>query len=1034
MTDFIQDILGLITAKGYILALSPVAFYCIKWAFSEYKDELKQLPKKIFPSREEKARREKFRRFATEIERKISWIDDESEWRADKYLELEAEVRPEAGRHSSKKWWRRPWGVGLRRVNSLTVALQKSYERLVILEGLPGSGKSVALRHLAQKLAGRASQARAPKLIPIYVDLKNLRPLEGETVDRSLIYRYVLQSLEIGSDPALNSFIEQEFSSGMQNGTWFFLFDSFDEIAEILSATEADDVVKKYAKAIEDFLYGMNKCRGVLASREFKGPRIIDWARFQIAPLSEKRTIAYIRKNVADTSLQDYILEQLMTTSGEMAPLSSNPMLLGLLCDHVVQKNAFPTHLHDVYETYFKKRFERDSEILKSKYSINSDEAFSFAENIAFSLTDDAELGLTFTKATIEAALSSRDLPTASRFDGVLEALVDAKILRRERPSMATGEEARYGFWHRRFQEYFAACIVLKAPHRVTPNQLLTNARWREIAIVVCQRASDRQLEPIMLEVSSLLLEMYSCLLSRFDEGIKIAICADKEQLKIQNAYAKGQKDWWPKHNLHLLGILQAGFQPDSPRLPNGTRDLIGESLKLVDVVGLHLDKILRLQVCGAASTIYRQAFIRSALKTQSALLHDAAYKQIVTLGPQAQSFELFMRERLLESSFNIRLFSRWHSARAHVLRMQAAERLLAVIVLLEYFHSWHRLILFGFQFASVVITLFHVGPLHLSKDWGLVAVLLLSLFFALTIRSVVQFQSLISISFVFFTIFGVISIVTHAKWSSYSLVETAILCCAAYGWLWALCLNAVVLAEASVQRFWWPFLPFWIFVRKVLRLTQSLKIEIVIAVVKRSLIVVFVLAFGWWLLRVSSQVASEAFKRFLPVLRILLVLLTLFLAVHIWRYVGRSLLEEYWSRRYLRKEIKAIESTAQPISFSKFYEIFKKLYDQRQREQFVQRIRLGGRAELSAEFEEGIQSITALIEREPLLFCIGCTRAEYKQWLEKRQQGWLIKRAASSDSVEENIRAYSRRNDGLLDELSLLLRKIRSERERLQW
>lgn len=68
----------------------------------------------------------------------------------------------------------------------------------------------------------------------------------------------------------MNKFVDDEFYSGLKNGTWFFLFNYFDEIPDILGAEDADKIIREYADAIYDFLHGLNACRGVVASRYFK--------------------------------------------------------------------------------------------------------------------------------------------------------------------------------------------------------------------------------------------------------------------------------------------------------------------------------------------------------------------------------------------------------------------------------------------------------------------------------------------------------------------------------------------------------------------------------------------------------------------------------------------------------------------------------------------------------------------------------------------------------------------------------------------
>ena len=97
--------------------------------------------------------------------------------------------------------------------------------------GEPGSGKSVALRHVVQKMAARAKKSRSLKsTIPIYVNLKELERAEGEAIDRSLIESFVKKVLARSNDRDVERFLDEQFSSGIEDGTWFFLFDSFDEI------------------------------------------------------------------------------------------------------------------------------------------------------------------------------------------------------------------------------------------------------------------------------------------------------------------------------------------------------------------------------------------------------------------------------------------------------------------------------------------------------------------------------------------------------------------------------------------------------------------------------------------------------------------------------------------------------------------------------------------------------------------------------------------------------------------------------------
>lgn len=87
----------------------------------------------------------------------------------------------------------------------------------------------------------------------------------------------------------MTEFLEINFDEGVRSGQWVFLFDSFDEVPDVLSSTEADQTVLAYSNAISDFFSGLNACRGVIASREYRGPARQGWRVFRVLELSEVR-------------------------------------------------------------------------------------------------------------------------------------------------------------------------------------------------------------------------------------------------------------------------------------------------------------------------------------------------------------------------------------------------------------------------------------------------------------------------------------------------------------------------------------------------------------------------------------------------------------------------------------------------------------------------------------------------------------------------------------------------------------------------
>jgi hypothetical protein len=225
--------------------------------------------------------------FAEHLESDLRRLNGLEQWNDFRYAELEAEVEFEGLRRGI---WPFTKHGGITKEKNLSRALLSSQERLILLEGLPGTGKSVALRHLALARLKKAMRARRLGTItPIYVNLKQLDLTAGERPLAKHIRLFVLSVLNRPEDRDIDIYLEQNFDERVRAGSWLFLFDSFDEIPAVLSATDADTSVFEYANAIADFLSGMNSCRGIVASREFKGPAQLGWPVFRILPLSKSR-------------------------------------------------------------------------------------------------------------------------------------------------------------------------------------------------------------------------------------------------------------------------------------------------------------------------------------------------------------------------------------------------------------------------------------------------------------------------------------------------------------------------------------------------------------------------------------------------------------------------------------------------------------------------------------------------------------------------------------------------------------------------
>ncbi|WP_176929658.1 NACHT domain-containing protein [Lentzea albidocapillata] len=559
-------------------------------------------------------------------------LGEKEEWRDTRYAELEAELEI-TGR---RRRFRRTSLNSLSRVSSLSKALEECKDRIVLLEGEPGAGKSVAMRHLAQRMATRAMRKPSEtSVIPIYVNLKTFRcdtrPTSADVRD------FVMSSVNAVRDRDVERFLDDEFDRGLSEGTWLFLFDSFDEIPDILSATEANEVIVDYADAVHAFLHGMNKCRGIVASREFRGPGRAEWPTFRVVPLSEKRKKLLVEKSELPPDVEDQLLGELPTAESGVQQMSGNPLFLGLLCEHMRMGNGFPTNVHAVLETYFDHRLNRDAERLQGHFGVTGAAVRTVAEEFAFLIAAQHSLGLEVPKAQAVRMLAATTGRSADELTRALDALVYTKIAR-------GGDDDSVTFSHRRLQEYFATCVVIREPDRVPVLTLLTSGQWRETAVTILQTQQPEQVERLLEAALSLL--------------------PDEVPGTTDLGFA------WPPGLLYLLNILAEGSSPallkTHPEIPSRVGALLAE----VWEKGRHFDRKWVLEVCSVATTEECRKLLADGFASPSEWLRQESFAQLRRVPELAEALHFQLRRMLLDLSVGGRLRRERLSVRAQLKRI----------------------------------------------------------------------------------------------------------------------------------------------------------------------------------------------------------------------------------------------------------------------------------------------------------------------------------------------------------------------------
>ncbi|MGW4208256.1 NACHT domain-containing protein [Lentzea sp. NPDC004789] len=586
-------------------------------------------------TRTDKRRAARRARFADHIESQMRRLGEKEEWRDHRYAELEAELEI-TGRQRVRFLRRTPMN-SLKRVPSLSKALEECEDRIVLLEGEPGAGKSVAMRHLTQRMAGRAMRKPSEhSVIPIYVNLKTFKPPGLPTADD--VRAFVIESINAVRDRDVERFLEEEFDRGMREGTWLFLFDSFDEIPEILSATSANRAIEAYADAVHTFLHAMNACRGVVASREFRGPGRAAWPTFRAVPLSGKRRTQLVRNAELPPEIEDRLLGELPNAESGVLQMSGNPLFLGLLCEHMRGGHQFPTNVHAVLETYVSHRLARDTELVRSLFGVTGNEVRSVAEEFAFLIADRQSLGLEVRMEQAVSLLAETLGWPAEHLERAVKALIYTKIARTD------DRNVNVTFSHRRLQEYFATCVVIREPDRVPVRTLLTSGRWRETAVTILQAQRADQVVPLLTDALALLCEASP---ETSDHGFQ-----------------------WPPGLLYLLGLLAEGGSPSLLAMVPEIPRRVGVLLRKAWESGRHFDRKWALEVSSVADTDTCRELLGFAFAADSEWLRQEAFAQLRRVPALAGGFGHEIRKTLVDLSIGGRLRRERMSVRAQLRRM----------------------------------------------------------------------------------------------------------------------------------------------------------------------------------------------------------------------------------------------------------------------------------------------------------------------------------------------------------------------------
>lgn len=401
------------------------------------------------------------------------------------YVQVDVLEKLTANRRLSSSELLRSGKAPENRISSLEAV--KKHKALIVW-GKPGAGKSTFLKHL---VTACLDEEILSDHIPIFLELKTWAESPGQPNFLDFIAQQWSDWDIVNSDMVLNRLLK--------SGKILVLLDGLDEVLEV----HMNRTIREIESWVNCFpeIHIVVTCR--IAAKEYT---FEDFTEVEMADFSNSQIQQFVInwfEHHQDFSKANQFLENLRSNQS-ILELSSNPLLLTLLCLIFSESGNFPTNRAKLYEEGvdlllkkwdLKRKIQRDQvyknlSVDRKKNLLSRLALATFQEGAYFFDWRVAEDQIT---DYIHNLPDAKDDPEALRLDSeaVLNSIVAQHGLLTERA------HGVYSFSHLTFHEYFAAREIVGRQNWQPLIQHLSEKAWREVTLLVA--GSVRQGDQLML-------------------------------------------------------------------------------------------------------------------------------------------------------------------------------------------------------------------------------------------------------------------------------------------------------------------------------------------------------------------------------------------------------------------------------------------------------------------------------------------------------------------------------------------------------